>query len=177
MPEVTPYLLVLLGGVLLAAVISDVRSRRIPNTLVLVGWLGGFALNGLFGGGGGLIDSAAGWLLCLGVGLPFWLLGWMGAGDVKLVAAVGAVLGVDLAPYALAGIGVAGGLLALVMLLRHGLLLQSANRFLAMVGLSVAAKRATYIEPTAAEGKLILPYAIPIAIGTIAALVFKLYIY
>lgn len=175
MPEVSPYLLVLLGSVLLVAVITDVRSRRIPNALILFGWLGGFALNGVLGGGAGLLDSATGWLLCLGIGLPFWLLGWMGAGDVKLVAAVGVILGLDLAAYALVGIGLAGGILAVAQLLRHGLLMQSAHRFLAMVGLSVAAKRATYVEPTAEEGRLVLPYAIPIAVGTVTALIFRLY--
>ncbi|MEO1751615.1 prepilin peptidase [Thiofaba sp. EF100] len=167
----------LLAALFIPAVITDIRDRRIPNVLTLPFWFIGIAAHAVLDGLPGLKEAGLGWLILFAMTLPFWLLGWMGAGDVKLMAAVGALVGADLALDVLLGIVLTGLILAVIQLIRHGLLLQSLRRFIAIFGFSMAAGRPTYIEPESRERGLILPYAIPIAIGTLAALVFRLYIY
>ncbi len=76
-----------------AAAISDLRSRRIPNALVIIAFLGGFAANGFWGGTEGLWRAAAGAGLAMGVYFPLFVLRGMGAGDVKLMMAMGALAG------------------------------------------------------------------------------------
>jgi prepilin peptidase CpaA len=167
----------LLAALFIPAVITDIRDRRISNVLTLPFWFIGIAAHGVLDGLPGLKEAGLGWLILFAMTLPFWLLGWMGAGDVKLMAAVGALVGAGLALDVLLGIVLTGLILAVIQLIRHGLLLQSLRRFIAIFGFSMAAGRPTYIEPESRERGLILPYAIPIALGTLAALVFRLYIY
>ena len=101
--------LALLCAILAVAVYGDVRSHRISNTLSLLGLITGLALQLL---GSGLHGLTSG-LLGAGVGLacfaPFYLLRAMGAGDVKLLAAVGAFLGPQGALYAALFSLLAGG--------------------------------------------------------------------
>ena len=104
---------------------ADVRTRKIPNRLtfpaIVLGWITHLACGGVDGLGSSLAGCAlAGVML-----LPGWLLRWMGAGDVKLMAAVGAWVGYPLAIVAALASFVAGGLIALIVALRHGRLLQS----------------------------------------------------
>ncbi|MDR7151490.1 prepilin peptidase CpaA [Hydrogenophaga palleronii] len=122
--------LMMLGVLLVLAIWSDALQRRIPNTLVLVALIAGVLLNladtafdtrtGLFTtqpGALGLWLSLAGALTGLLIFLPMWLLRALGAGDVKLLAAVGAFAGpaatVNLALCVL----LAGGVLAMARLL------------------------------------------------------------
>jgi prepilin peptidase CpaA len=120
----------ILGLLMMLAVWSDARQRRIPNVLVLVTLMAGIFLNlaetasdartGVFSaqpGALGLWLSLAGALTGLLLFLPMWLLRALGAGDVKLLAAVGAFAGpaatINLALCVL----LAGGVLALARLL------------------------------------------------------------
>ncbi|MBK4733663.1 A24 family peptidase [Noviherbaspirillum pedocola] len=105
------WLLLLL---LLAAAGSDLRSRRIPNALALAGALAGIAL-GCAPGGVGLLASLAGMGIGLVALLPMYLLRALGAGDVKLMAAVGAIVGASAMPAVLAATFVAGGLMSIVV--------------------------------------------------------------
>lgn len=88
---------VVLLGLVIAAAVYDVRYRRIPNWLTLLGVLAGLTLNAWLVSDGqpwlGLLFSLKG--LALGFGFYFFLymLHAMGAGDVKLMAAVGALVG------------------------------------------------------------------------------------
>ncbi len=75
------------------AAIFDLRFRRIPNWLNLSGLILGFGLNALFFHTHGALAAAQGMLLATAVYLPLYLLRGMGAGDVKLMAAVGALVG------------------------------------------------------------------------------------
>src|SRR5262245_22884844 len=79
--------------VAVAAAVCDVRSRRIPNVLTFgaaaTALIFGLATTGL----SGLGLSAAGWLVGAALFFPFFVLGGMGAGDVKLLAALGAWIG------------------------------------------------------------------------------------
>lgn len=165
----TPLLLALLVPLLGAATWTDVRERRIPNLLCLAGMLAGLAAWALVAGLDGFTSAAAGLGIAFAVTLPFWLLGWMGAGDVKLCAAVGACTGSALVWQVLAAIGIAGFFLAVLALAQKKLLARAWERFAATISLSVAARRAVYVEPGAAEREVRLPYAVAIAAGTLTA--------
>ena len=91
------FLPLVLQAVLLAvaivAAIFDARYRRIPNWLVLAGLLLGIGLNAFLSEWAGLRSSLLGIGLAFLIYFPLYLLRGMGAGDVKLMAAVGAITG------------------------------------------------------------------------------------
>ena len=102
----------LLGAACVAALVWDLRYRRIPNWLTLPALSLGCLLAGLHGGWSGLAWAALGVVVGAALLLGPWWLGWVGAGDVKLMAAVGA-LGGPLFLLACFPAGVAvGGLMA-----------------------------------------------------------------
>jgi prepilin peptidase CpaA len=114
-----PFAALALG--LATAVVTDVRTRRIPNWLTgaIVG--AGFGL--AFGGGGVTPQQAAlGVAVGLGLMLPGHIIGASGAGDVKLMAAIGSFLGPSLEFRAFLYSAVAGGVLAVAVAARRGLL-------------------------------------------------------
>lgn len=90
----------------------DVRYRRIPNKLVLVTFVGGLLLNTVFAGRQGLLTSLAGSAIAFGLMFILHTFGTMGAGDVKLFAAVGAVFGSSLVFPTIAVVALTGGVLA-----------------------------------------------------------------
>ncbi len=99
--------------VLGVATFTDLRSRRIPNWLVLPFLVAGIAVSGWFHGWHGVGQSLAGVALgTLIYGFLFWM-GGMGAGDVKLCAAIGAWIGPDQLFIALVVTGMAGGIMVL----------------------------------------------------------------
>jgi prepilin peptidase CpaA len=71
----------------------DFRERRVPNWLSLSGVLLGLALNGVTDGADGVKNALLGAGLALLIYVPLWLLHAMGAGDAKLMAAIGAIVG------------------------------------------------------------------------------------
>jgi prepilin peptidase CpaA len=115
----TLTLLVLTAG-LLAATVIDIRTRRIPNALTA--GMSGVGLALAATGVSGISPAAAllGFALGLLLMMPGYLLGATGAGDVKLMAAVGAVLGPALVVTAFLFTAVAGGVLAIVVAARRG---------------------------------------------------------
>jgi prepilin peptidase CpaA len=116
--QLHPAVAISLVAVLALAVIGDLRARRIPNWLSLGGLALGVMLQTATGGTGGagnaLLGAATGGLLLF----PLWLLRGMAAGDVKLMAAVGAHLNPAAALAAGLVTLIAGGLIAVVVMLR-----------------------------------------------------------
>lgn len=159
----------LLGLLLVTATVTDLRARRIPNALTLAGCVAGLAVGLAFAGTDGFLESGRGLLFAFALTLPFWLFGWVGAGDVKLISAVGAFVGGGLVVATLLAIGVAGGMLAVGALLWRGLLAKTGERMAATFNLSLAARRWIHVEPGAQESDVRLPYAIAISAGTLAA--------
>jgi prepilin peptidase CpaA len=100
-------------AVALVACAFDVHSRRIPNVLTFGAALAAFGLAGVTGGLDALGSSGAGWLLATAMWLPIYALGGMGAGDVKLMAAIGAFLGPGAVLYAALYAAIAGGVMGL----------------------------------------------------------------
>lgn len=91
----------------------DVRYRRIPNRLVLLTFVGGLLLNTISAGRDGLIASLAGSAIAFGLMFFFHAFGTMGAGDVKLFAAIGALVGSSLILPTLLVVALTGGVLAM----------------------------------------------------------------
>lgn len=168
----------LLCTLLALAVWHDVLTRRIPNSLVLSGMLMGLALNATLPSGAGFFfepGGAIGFLLALegaalglAMLLPLYAFGAMGAGDVKLMAMVGAFLG----PESIFGTALlsllAGGVLALAVSIWTGTLLNVLRNTYSLLlhaivkGMAVGDARVG--EPAAPTGKL--AYAIAIMSGT-----------
>lgn len=98
---------------LTVAVVTDMRSRRIPNWLVAPFLFGGLSASSWFHGWNGILHSIAGISLGFGVYLIPFLLGGMGAGDVKLCAAVGAWIWPQQLIVAIVITGLAGGIIAI----------------------------------------------------------------
>src|SRR5688572_20078399 len=98
--------------VALIACVFDLRSRRIPNALTFGAAAGALAFAALTGGFTALGWSVGGWALATAMWIPIYALGGMGAGDVKLMAAIGAWLGPGAVLYAALYSAIAGGIMA-----------------------------------------------------------------
>lgn len=107
-------LYLLLIAVLASAVVFDFRSRRIPNWLTLPPLPLVLAWVLAWGGGSAFLNHLWGALICGGIWLIFWQLGWMGGGDQKLMLLVGAIFGGRGALTAVMLVTLAGGAQALV---------------------------------------------------------------
>ncbi|GGX82979.1 pilus assembly-related outer membrane protein [Litchfieldella qijiaojingensis] len=173
----------LISGLVLLLIWSaatwDLRQRRIPNVLVMAGAATGILLQWMLAGSGGFLATISGLAVGLGILLPGYLLGMTGAGDVKLMAAVGTFLG----PYhvllaALASIFVGGvialGFAASALFSRNSI--SPWARYGLMVKTLVTTGRPIYAAP--AEGEVMgrkFPFAVSIALGTTGFLAWQLW--
>jgi prepilin peptidase CpaA len=161
--------LVLLSGILATAVYSDLRWHRIPNWLSVTGLVAGLVLQTVATGAHGLVSGVLG----AGVGLvcfaPLYLLRAMGAGDVKLLAAVGCFMGPQGAFYAAAGSLLAGGAGAIGYVLWR--VARAVISTLVREGLAAAGAAALIAATIARRDRL--PFALPIAVGGITAWVYE----
>ncbi len=160
---------IILALILLAATVTDLRSRRIPNLLTFPAMLLGLALNAAHAGLPGLLFSLGGLGLGLGLMLVPFLFGVMGAGDVKLLAAAGAFLGAGGVLKAFLFTSLAGGAYALIVLAASPAALR---RMLSAIRDTFALFLATrsFAYHPADTGRLPkLAYGAAIAAGTIAS--------
>jgi prepilin peptidase CpaA len=156
------------------ACMSDWQSRRIPNVLTFGAALAAFAFFGGSRGINGLLGSLAGWALGCLLFLPWFLLRGMGAGDVKLLAALGAWVGPALVVWVALYAAVAGGLLAVCVTLYAGYLRTMVRNVwnLLMFWRIAGVQPHPELTLAAATGPR-LPYAFPITAGAVAALWFR----
>lgn len=161
-----PFLQMLLLAVLLAAMVTDLWAFRIPNWLTFPAMGCGLVGHTVLGGLAGLVMSLQGLGLGLALFLMFYLMGGMGAGDVKLLAAVGALVGPE--QVFIAGLLAAalGGLYAVALLLTHWGGRLSAIRLLTLASVAVRTRNLqASLTPSAAEPRL--RYGLVIVLGTI----------
>ena len=157
-----PIVWIALPFILAFACYGEIRARRIPNWLTLGSVALGLGAAAIEGGVDGLVDSALGLAIAGGVFLPFCLLGVVGGGDMKLMAAVGAITGYPMVLRVLCDTCIAGGLIAIAIMAWNGVLLTTlANVFRLMVGMQRRTK--------GLRNPPMVPYALAITIGTIVA--------
>lgn len=153
-----------------AAVVTDVARRRIPNLITFPAMGAGLILAAVIGGGWGLAGSLAGAtlapciLMALRLGKP------LGGGDIKLAAAVGALTGPAAGALAMLLAAVAGGLVALLWMLRPG---TAVARTLApfVTGFPILGR--LYADERwngRTIGAATIPYGVAIGIGSLAAI-------
>lgn len=150
------------------AVVSDLRDRRIPNRLTVWGGGCGLVLSAL-AVGGFPTSAVLGVLVSLGLSLPAFALGLVGAGDAKLLAAVGAFVGLGVLPSVLLYGALAGGVIGLASAVQRGtvipvlLNLPGTFKYLATFGRRGSPR--TIQDPDART----IPYGVAIAVGAVAA--------
>ena len=159
-------------AVAVAAAVMDVQQHRIPNWITYPAIIGGVLLRSYYFGARGALSAVAGCLLAAGIVFVFYALRALGAGDLKLLAALGSLAGPEHAIYILLGTGVAGGILALIYAayrrrLRTTLVnVGSLVKFHATSGLH-AHPELNLDNPDA----LRMPYGLAIAAGTLYAFI------
>jgi prepilin peptidase CpaA len=157
-----------------AACLCDVRSRKIPNTLTFGAALAAVVCHAWTGGMSAVGIGLAGWVAGCLLFFPLFALGGMGAGDVKLLAAVGAWLGPSQALWVALYGSLAGGVMALgVAVARRYTGEAIANICGLLLHWRVAGFRpqpGLTLETSTAPK---LPFAFPLAAGTVAAIWFR----
>lgn len=158
----------------IAACVTDLRSRRIPNVLTFGAAAAALAYGAVVGGWWGLGMAALGWLVGAAAFIIPFALGGLGAGDVKLLAALGAWLGPAGAFWLALYTGVAGGVMAIAVALGTGYLRQAfSNVSLLLMHWRVAGLRSLpEISLEGSKGPR-LAYALPIFAGLVATLWLK----
>ncbi len=170
--DVPPSIILIVFLFAAACCIADVRARRIPNLLSLPVIIGGLLLNTLWFGALGCITSLLGALLVVAVLIGPFALGGIGGGDVKMMAAIGTLLGPRLALASL-GTGMAlGGVIMIIHLLRIGRLREKLGATAGMIHTSLATQSLAPLKAPATDVRnaVALPYSVPLALGTVAVL-------
>jgi len=160
---------IFVAGALLCAIISaipDVFRRRIPNVITGPAVLAGLALHAVTGGWSGLGNSALAGLIAGCIFLVFWLVGGLGAGDVKLMTAVGCFAGLSQLPLVLISTLVAGGVFAIAVSVAHGRLLQTLRNVVELIAHHRRAGLTPHPELNLKNSQTFrLPFALPAAAG------------
>jgi prepilin peptidase CpaA len=159
---------------LVVAAVIDGWKLKVPNWLtfpmIVAGW-GYSAAFSPFAGWEGLMFSLVGTAVGLGLLLPAYAIGGMGAGDVKLMAGVGAWVWPTITLYAFAVSAIVGGALAIAMIVLRRSWHHHQSQFWMICNEILTVRDPEKLSAIAAQRKssmMLLPYGIPIAIGTIA---------
>ena len=162
------FLIIFLSIILIAAAINDLRFQKIPNLLTYPSM--GIALVYYFimSGPDGLLFSAGGLAMGIAVLILPYLMGGMGAGDAKLMGAVGAVLGAKGVFVAFLFTAIAGGIYALILLLVQRRAFKGFwQRQAAILKTFIFTGQFIPISGDSNEKKPRLCYGIAIALGTL----------
>src|SRR4030095_242888 len=159
-----------------SAALLDWRSRRIPNWLTLPGLLVGIATHAVFPGWQGVMFALKGAALALIILLPLVLLRALGAGDWKLMGAVGAFLGWQLFLFVLAGSIFLSGVMAIVQTYRVGRVMETLRNMVTLVKGFFAFGLRKNPQISLDNPRLLkVPFGVAVAVATIVCFVAATY--
>lgn len=158
-----------LAFVLVAAVVTDLGRGRIPNLLTYPAAAAGLALAAVVGGAGALGGAAAGAAVGFFAFFAIFMFGGVKGGDVKLMAAIGALVGWPQVLGAMFHGVLVGGFLSLAVMIWHGTLLRSVRNVLVTAATTVLPGfERVPLDPANSRG---VPYGVALALGTAWSLV------
>jgi prepilin peptidase CpaA len=170
-----PFGIVLIAA--MVAAVTDLWKFKVHNLLTLPLLGAGLLYHGLTGGLAGLAESSLGALCGFAIMIIFYLLGGMGAGDVKLMAGVGAWLGMPLTFSVFLASGLAAGVYAVVLIVTYGKVretwvnLQILWLRLAAIGRHLAADDCVESEVSqAGRRRRVIPFAAMMVLGLVVLL-------
>jgi prepilin peptidase CpaA len=163
------------SATLVLAAVIDGLKLKVPNwitfPMIISGWIYSATCVSGYPWYEGLMYSFAGTVVGLALLLPAYAIGGMGAGDVKLLAGVGAWVWSKDTMYAFAVSAIIGGIIAVLMVVLRKSWFKHQTQFWMICNEILTVKDPEKLAAIAAERKptmMLLPYGIPIAIGTIA---------
>jgi prepilin peptidase CpaA len=115
------------AGVAFVACLTDLRTRRIPNVLTFGAAIAAFGVHAMSAGMPGFLSSLAGWMVGVALFFPFFAMRGLGAGDVKLLGAIGAWIGPVVVLRVALYSAIAGGVLAVIVAVQAGYLKQALS--------------------------------------------------
>jgi prepilin peptidase CpaA len=158
-------------GIAATACVCDVRTRRIPQLLTLGGAVAGVAFHVATAGWTAGVASLSGWAVGLLILMLPFALGGLGAGDVKLLGALGAWVGAANVVWVALYAGAAGGVLAVLVAARSGYLREALrNVYLLLMHWRLNGLRPLDEVTLDRSRGPRLAYAVPILAGTVATL-------
>src|SRR5690348_16943524 len=164
MTHVPQAMVWLVTAILVEAAVIDGLKLKVPNWLTYHFAAGGLAYGTFAGGVTGTLWALAGLAVGLALLLPLYAIGGMGAGDVKLLAGVGAWMGPTVTAWAFVASAMVGGVMALVMVARSGEFARHLGLFRQIGHEILAVRDPVQLAEIAAARKptmLLLPYGIP----------------
>ena len=178
MDTLTPVTEILLVALVVTGAVYDVKFRRIPNWLTILGVVAGFAVNAFSFGVAGLGRAGLGCALALLIYVPLFALRAMGGGDVKLMAAVGSIAGPNDWFVVFVVTAIVGGIMALGLLCLRGGLGRAVRNVLGILS-TVVRFRAPFRSNPAVDvshsSAVTLPHGVSIAIGSLLFLALRHY--
>jgi prepilin peptidase CpaA len=154
--------------------VFDVKSRRVPNLVTGTGFMLGLSIHLAFGGWRQLFSAIAAALICGAVFLVFYLAGGMGAGDVKLIAAVGCLAGLSHVAYLLV-LTALGGVMAVCLAVMRGRLRETFSNVAVLASHHTQEGLRPHPDLNILNVQTLrLPYALAIAAGSILTLYFQI---
>ncbi len=173
---IDPFLFILLSSILVVAAIIDIRIQKIPNLLTFPTMVLGLIYNSITSGWDGLLFSLGGLALGIAIFLILYMMGGMGAGDIKLMGAVGAIIGSKGVLLTALFSAIVGGVYALIVLIFNIEYLKDLiKRSSIMIKSFVFTKQLIPIPADKSLRKPKLCYGVAIAIGTFSYLLLEFY--
>lgn len=163
----------ILISVLLICLYTDVKSRKILNIVTLPTLFFGLVYNMNNNGLEGFLFSGKGFLVGLGVLIIPYLLGGMGAGDVKLMAAIGSLMGTSFVFFSFIYTALIGGVIGILLILKSRGFIATIKSFFFNITNVVffRCNLGSIIIPKDRTNSISFPYGVAIVLGTLCTLV------
>ena len=163
---------IILLAVLFVCLITDIKSRRILNIVTLPAIVIGFGYFVFTKGFDGFLYSGKGFLVGLGLLLIPYLLGGMGAGDVKLMAAIGALMGASFVFYSFIYTALIGGVIAILLIIKTNGFKNTLKSFLFNIVL-FRSNLGSMLLAKDKKSSISFPYGVAITLGTFCTLLWR----
>lgn len=154
-------------GILAIAVITDLHWHKIPNWITFPAMMCGMTYGTIINGAQGFFFSSLGLAAGIGLLIMAYAIGGMGAGDVKLMGAIGSFLGAKNVLWACLFSCIFGALYALMIIIKKGNAKSFFSRYWLMLKTFLIIGKLLYIYPSAAEKAQKISYGVAIALGTL----------